>query len=175
MIVILGKLCIEVKSTDKIAFISEFLCIGCGICVKKWVIPSSFILHTPIATHTNASHRVTSYHTTIVIELNLINWMTDCWDDVDVHLRQSILSTFRRTWSLRWHIGILRMRSSCIGYLRHDPVRCWVWWARTVLGRVRRWRFWRGSLSRILGGMMWVQDPCLSYVSMRRLRSKLNN
>jgi len=31
----LGKLCIEVKSTDKIAFISEFLCIGCGICVKK--------------------------------------------------------------------------------------------------------------------------------------------
>ena len=31
----LGKLCIEVKSSDKIAFISEFLCIGCGICVKK--------------------------------------------------------------------------------------------------------------------------------------------
>lgn len=30
-----GKLCIEVKSTDKIAFISEVLCIGCGICVKK--------------------------------------------------------------------------------------------------------------------------------------------
>ena len=30
-----GKLCIEVKPTDKIAFISEFLCIGCGICVKK--------------------------------------------------------------------------------------------------------------------------------------------
>ena len=25
------------KSTDKIAFISEFLCIGCGICVKKCV------------------------------------------------------------------------------------------------------------------------------------------
>ena len=32
---LLGKLCIEVKSSDKIAFISEFLCIGCGICVKK--------------------------------------------------------------------------------------------------------------------------------------------
>ena len=32
-----GKLCIEVKPTDKIAFISEFLCIGCGICVKKCV------------------------------------------------------------------------------------------------------------------------------------------
>lgn len=32
----LGKLCIEVKASDKIAFISEFLCIGCGICVKKY-------------------------------------------------------------------------------------------------------------------------------------------
>lgn len=36
-----GKLCIEVKSTDKIAFISEFLCIGCGICVKKQVFYQS--------------------------------------------------------------------------------------------------------------------------------------
>ncbi|KAJ6581838.1 hypothetical protein B0H19DRAFT_518306 [Mycena capillaripes] len=34
-VVKMGKLCIEVKSTDKIAFIPEFLCIGCGICVKK--------------------------------------------------------------------------------------------------------------------------------------------
>ena len=29
-----GKQCIEVTSEDKIAFISELLCIGCGICVK---------------------------------------------------------------------------------------------------------------------------------------------
>ena len=29
-----GKLCIEVTATSKIAFISEELCIGCGICVK---------------------------------------------------------------------------------------------------------------------------------------------
>ena len=29
-----GKLCVEVTSEDKIAFISEELCIGCGICVK---------------------------------------------------------------------------------------------------------------------------------------------
>ena len=29
-----GKLCIEVSSSSKIAFISEELCIGCGICVK---------------------------------------------------------------------------------------------------------------------------------------------
>jgi ferredoxin len=29
-----GKLCIEVEIKSKIAFISEELCIGCGICVK---------------------------------------------------------------------------------------------------------------------------------------------
>lgn len=29
-----GKLCIEVTTASKIAFISEELCIGCGICVK---------------------------------------------------------------------------------------------------------------------------------------------
>jgi ATP-binding cassette subfamily E protein 1 len=33
-VVRMGKLCIEVISTDKIAKISEELCIGCGICVK---------------------------------------------------------------------------------------------------------------------------------------------
>lgn len=29
-----GKLCIEVSSSSKLAWISEELCIGCGICVK---------------------------------------------------------------------------------------------------------------------------------------------
>lgn len=29
-----GKLCVEVTPNDKIAWISEDLCIGCGICVK---------------------------------------------------------------------------------------------------------------------------------------------
>ncbi|RRT41528.1 hypothetical protein B296_00018337, partial [Ensete ventricosum] len=29
-----GKLCIEVIPASKLAFISEELCIGCGICVK---------------------------------------------------------------------------------------------------------------------------------------------
>jgi ATP-binding cassette subfamily E protein 1 len=32
-----GKLCIEVTTASKIAFISEELCIGCGICVKVCV------------------------------------------------------------------------------------------------------------------------------------------
>lgn len=29
-----GKLCIEVNPNSKLAYISEELCIGCGICVK---------------------------------------------------------------------------------------------------------------------------------------------
>ena len=33
-----GKLCIEVTPQDKIAAISESLCIGCGICVKVGVV-----------------------------------------------------------------------------------------------------------------------------------------
>ncbi len=33
-VVRMGKLCIEVSPNDKIASISEELCIGCGICVK---------------------------------------------------------------------------------------------------------------------------------------------
>lgn len=33
-VVRMGKLCIEVAPTSKIAVLSEELCIGCGICVK---------------------------------------------------------------------------------------------------------------------------------------------
>ena len=33
-VVRMGKLCIEAASDSKIAYISEELCIGCGICVK---------------------------------------------------------------------------------------------------------------------------------------------
>lgn len=55
-----GKQCIEVKPTDKIAYISEILCIGCGICVKKyvdsWVMyesPTEFVPQMPIRCYTN--------------------------------------------------------------------------------------------------------------------------
>lgn len=37
-VVRMGKLCIEVTPNDKIATISEELCIGCGICVKVTLI-----------------------------------------------------------------------------------------------------------------------------------------
>ena len=46
-VVKIGKLCIEVKSTDKVAFLSETLCIGCGICVKKCPFEAIQIINLP--------------------------------------------------------------------------------------------------------------------------------
>lgn len=40
-----GKLCIEVTPQSKIAFISEELCIGCGICVKVRLLIIRFRLY----------------------------------------------------------------------------------------------------------------------------------
>lgn len=41
-VVRMGKLCIEVSASDKLASISEELCIGCGICVKV----STYYIHS---------------------------------------------------------------------------------------------------------------------------------
>jgi|ERR1700722_362372 len=77
----IGRLCIEVKPSDKIAFISEILCIGCGICVKKsvcdlvkiypprWVTLTSFtrcpfdaiaIINLPTNLESQVTHRYTA-------------------------------------------------------------------------------------------------------------------
>ncbi|KAL6945369.1 Fe-S cluster-binding ribosome biosynthesis protein [Hanseniaspora vineae] len=52
-----GKLCIEVAPTSKIAFISENLCIGCGICVKKCPMDAITIINLPTNLENEVTHR----------------------------------------------------------------------------------------------------------------------
>jgi len=56
-VVRMGKLCIEVTPTVKIATISEELCIGCGICVKKCPFEAISIINLPSNLDKNTTHR----------------------------------------------------------------------------------------------------------------------
>jgi ATP-binding cassette subfamily E protein 1 len=53
----MGKLCIEVTPADKIAFISEELCIGCGICSKKCPFEAITIINLPSNLEKDTTHR----------------------------------------------------------------------------------------------------------------------
>jgi len=52
-----GKLCIEVLPTSKLAYISEALCIGCGICVKKCPFEAVTVINLPSNLETYTTHR----------------------------------------------------------------------------------------------------------------------
>ena len=53
----LGKLCIEVAPNSKLAYISEELCIGCGICVKKCPFEAVRIINIPKNLEKETTHR----------------------------------------------------------------------------------------------------------------------
>lgn len=56
-VVRMGKLCIEVTPNDRIAKISEELCIGCGICVKKCPFEAISIINLPSNLEKDTTHR----------------------------------------------------------------------------------------------------------------------
>ena len=56
-VVRLGKECIEVTPNSKLAFISEELCIGCGICVKKCPFEAINIINLPKSLDSCQTHR----------------------------------------------------------------------------------------------------------------------
>ncbi|KAL7950798.1 P-loop containing nucleoside triphosphate hydrolase protein [Trichoderma barbatum] len=52
-----GKLCIEVTPESRLAFISESLCIGCGICPKKCPFDAITIINLPTNLESQVTHR----------------------------------------------------------------------------------------------------------------------
>eukprot|EP00003_Mantamonas_plastica_P016985 TRINITY_DN283_c0_g1_i1.p1 TRINITY_DN283_c0_g1~~TRINITY_DN283_c0_g1_i1.p1 ORF type:complete len:621 (-),score=230.94 TRINITY_DN283_c0_g1_i1:841-2703(-) len=53
----MGNLCIEVDKQSKVAFLSETLCIGCGICVKKCPFEAISIINLPKNLQNETTHR----------------------------------------------------------------------------------------------------------------------
>ncbi|CAI9102243.1 OLC1v1000484C1 [Oldenlandia corymbosa var. corymbosa] len=53
----MGKICVEANSASRVAFISEELCIGCGICVRKCPFNAIQIINLPRSLDKETTHR----------------------------------------------------------------------------------------------------------------------
>ena len=52
-----GKQCVDVTPTSKVVWISEELCIGCSICVKKCPMDALHVINLPTNLASNTTHR----------------------------------------------------------------------------------------------------------------------
>jgi len=52
-----GKICVDVKPTSTICFISEILCIGCGQCIRKCPFKAITIINLPRDMSNEVTHR----------------------------------------------------------------------------------------------------------------------
>jgi len=50
-------MCIDVKPTSTICFISEHLCIGCGMCIKRCPFQAIKIINLPKGLESQVTHR----------------------------------------------------------------------------------------------------------------------
>ena len=53
----IGKICIDVKPSSTICFISEHLCHGCGMCIKKCPFQAIKIINLPKGLERQVTHR----------------------------------------------------------------------------------------------------------------------
>ncbi|KAL3899045.1 MAG: hypothetical protein SGCHY_002320 [Lobulomycetales sp.] len=104
-VVRMGKLCIEVDGSSKIAFISEELCIGCGICVKKCPFVAINIINLPTNLESQLTHRYSAnsfkLHRLPVprpgqVKPNLGRYGQDApdWEEILRHFRGSELQNY---------------------------------------------------------------------------------
>jgi len=127
-----GKLCIEVNPGSKIAWLSEELCIGCGICVK---------VRRRLGLMTDAA--LTPHQKCPFEAIMIINLPKDLDKDTTHRYGPNSFKLHRRGDSR----GEPPPRSHVPwpGFRRRARARSWGWWGRTALASPPRSRSWPAS------------------------------
>lgn len=121
-----GKLCIEVTPQSKIVWISESLCIGCGICIKVILAPE-YLAGNDLFTLL----LVTTFKLLSVFEVCFVTF-SPCRN---VRLEHCRSSTFPATWRRKPHTDTAPTPSNCTGtainlqsvYLHFTAEQCFLW------------------------------------------------